>query len=59
MSSLDREMTNFYNITIIAMDLGDYPGPLMTRSFLFITVLDVNDNTPNFSQQDYSFQVID
>ena len=43
---LDREIKSVYNMKIVATDIGD----LKTEAELSITVEDVNDNAPNFTQ---------
>ncbi|XP_067890511.1 protocadherin Fat 4-like [Heterodontus francisci] len=43
-SSLDRETIPFYNLTIIAIDIGASPATVSTQ--LMIIVDDVNDNGP-------------
>uniref|UniRef100_A0A8C9TCT0 FAT atypical cadherin 2 n=1 Tax=Scleropages formosus TaxID=113540 RepID=A0A8C9TCT0_SCLFO len=47
-SRLDREEVTHYSLTIQAADRGD--PPLSTAVQVTITVLDVNDNAPTFSQ---------
>ncbi|XP_059142580.1 protocadherin-11 X-linked-like isoform X2 [Physella acuta] len=52
---LDREVRDFYQITIVATD-GGYP--IRSGSALInITVLDVNDNDPEFLQMSYNESV--
>jgi len=47
-ASLDREVTAVYNLTIMALDHGQ---PQMTATeYLIVTVGDINDETPEFSQ---------
>lgn len=53
--SLDRETTPKYNLVIRASDLG-VPSQFTDKD-LDITVLDINDNTPTFSEASYSKQV--
>ncbi|KAM4586872.1 protocadherin alpha-3-like [Fundulus diaphanus] len=45
---LDREVTPRYNVTILASDEGQ--RPLSNTSFIGISVSDVNDNAPKFSE---------
>ncbi|XP_053092530.1 protocadherin alpha-3-like [Pangasianodon hypophthalmus] len=45
---LDREIVSHYNITIIATDLGQ--PPQSSDKSLKVLVADVNDNSPEFSQ---------
>ena len=55
--SLDRETQDQYNLKIIARD-----GGMLSRSAtaeLTVTVLDVNDNTPKFSQDYYDAHIRD
>ena len=49
---LDREMQASYNFSIIARDSGT--SPLSSLALVSVTVLDVNDNPPVFSQPTYS-----
>ncbi|XP_023685991.2 cadherin EGF LAG seven-pass G-type receptor 1 isoform X1 [Paramormyrops kingsleyae] len=52
---LDRETTEFYTFGVEARDLG---FPTMSSSAsVSITVLDVNDNIPTFSQKLYSLKI--
>uniref|UniRef100_A0A8C9UXP7 FAT atypical cadherin 2 n=1 Tax=Scleropages formosus TaxID=113540 RepID=A0A8C9UXP7_SCLFO len=51
-SRLDREEVTHYSLTIQAADRGD--PPLSTAVQVTITVLDVNDNAPTFSQTSHS-----
>ena len=49
-ASLDREVTPLYNLTITALDRGQ---PQMSDTeYLVVTVVDVNDESPQFSQVD-------
>ncbi|XP_015205224.2 protocadherin alpha-6-like isoform X13 [Lepisosteus oculatus] len=52
-SHLDRETVPQYNITIIAKDSGQ--PSLSSLKTIQVTVSDVNDNSPKFSQSLYSF----
>ncbi|XP_049330768.1 protocadherin alpha-8-like [Astyanax mexicanus] len=54
-SSLDREKTSQYDITFIAKDAG-HP-PLSSIKTLTVFVSDVNDNSPEFSLNPYTFYV--
>lgn len=49
--SLDREQREQYSFTVVAMDGGNPPRSSTSR--VSITVSDVNDEPPNFSQQQY------
>ncbi|XP_075132027.1 protocadherin gamma-B4-like [Leptodactylus fuscus] len=48
---LDREKNSTYNITIIAED-GGIP-PMVTKKTLYITIFDINDNSPLFDKSSY------
>ncbi|XP_068129835.1 protocadherin Fat 4-like [Hyperolius riggenbachi] len=50
-SSLDRETTSTYNITIIATDRGS--PPLSSRKTIRLDISDVNDNPPTFKKSSY------
>ncbi|XP_049330773.1 protocadherin alpha-8-like [Astyanax mexicanus] len=54
-SSLDREKTSQYDITLNAKDAG-HP-PLSSIKTLTVFVSDVNDNSPEFSLNPYTFYV--
>ena len=45
-ASLDRETVSVHDITVFATDLGS--PPMTGNATIFVTVLDVNDNTPRF-----------
>lgn len=47
--ALDRESESFYNLTVQAMDHG--VPPLSSTVLLSVTVLDVNDNPPEFTNK--------
>ncbi|XP_047246491.1 cadherin EGF LAG seven-pass G-type receptor 1-like [Girardinichthys multiradiatus] len=52
---LDRETTDFYTFGIVARDHG---MPAMSSSAsVSITVLDVNDNVPTFTEKTYSLKI--
>ena len=51
-NNFDREMQDFFSVTIIATDAGT--PPLTGDVNVSITVLDINDNHPVFSQSNYS-----
>ncbi|XP_072134760.1 cadherin EGF LAG seven-pass G-type receptor 2 isoform X3 [Mobula birostris] len=54
-SELDREMTDFYRFGVEARDQG---SPAMSSSAsISITVLDVNDNNPEFTQKLYQIRL--
>ncbi|XP_047190548.1 protocadherin beta-15-like [Scophthalmus maximus] len=50
---LDREQVSYYEITIKATDCGE--PPLSTFKTLNIKISDVNDNSPQFSQNPFKF----
>ncbi|XP_072295805.1 protocadherin gamma-C5-like [Eucyclogobius newberryi] len=50
--SLDRESFPFYNVEITATDSGS--PPLSSMKTIFVSVSDVNDNPPVFSQPSYN-----
>uniref|UniRef100_W5L957 Protocadherin 2 alpha a 15 n=1 Tax=Astyanax mexicanus TaxID=7994 RepID=W5L957_ASTMX len=54
-SSLDREKTSQYDITLTAKDAG-HP-PLSSIKTITVFVSDVNDNSPEFSLNPYTFYV--
>ncbi|XP_035746661.1 protocadherin beta-15-like [Egretta garzetta] len=54
-AALDRERTAEYNITITAMDWGT--TRLSSRESIFVQILDVNDNPPEFTQEIYTMSV--
>jgi hypothetical protein len=52
---LDRETTEGYNLTLTATDSG---VPVLSSSVqLVVTVLDINDNSPSFSEPIYTMDV--
>ena len=52
---LDREIVDFYQLTIIAEDGGD---PKLTGTLdLNVTITDINDNSPSFNQTTYAVSV--
>ncbi|XP_030648898.1 protocadherin gamma-A11-like [Chanos chanos] len=54
-STLDREQTQEYNITITAVDRGT--PSLSSREILTLKISDVNDHAPQFQQQIYNAYV--
>uniref|UniRef100_A0A3B5Q0N7 Protocadherin 2 alpha a 1 n=1 Tax=Xiphophorus maculatus TaxID=8083 RepID=A0A3B5Q0N7_XIPMA len=52
---LDKEMSHMYNITITAKDLGS--ASLSSTKLIQVDVLDVNDNSPLFTESPYTFYV--
>ncbi|XP_030621273.1 protocadherin-23-like [Chanos chanos] len=55
--SLDRELISNYDITITATDMGQ--PPLSTFKTLNVQVSDVNDNSPQFSQNPVEFYLVE
>ncbi|GCC29853.1 protocadherin-10-like [Chiloscyllium punctatum] len=55
--TLDRETTPMYNISILARDRGS--PPLATKKLLIVSVSDVNDNAPRFTQSSYNVFVME
>ena len=55
--AIDREDIALYNITVLAMDMGD--TPLTGRTQLLINVLDINEFPPEFTQSDLAGQVFE
>ncbi|XP_029587909.1 protocadherin gamma-C5 isoform X3 [Salmo trutta] len=49
---LDRESSSEYNIEITATDSGS--PPLTTKKTIPVSIIDVNDNPPKFSQPSYN-----
>ncbi|XP_072368881.1 protocadherin-10-like isoform X2 [Scyliorhinus torazame] len=54
---LNREVTPLYNISIRARDKGS--PPLQTIKNIMVTVSDVNDNSPRFTQSSYNVFVME
>ncbi|XP_006824531.1 cadherin EGF LAG seven-pass G-type receptor 2 [Saccoglossus kowalevskii] len=52
---LDRETTSRYDFVAVAQDQGDPPKSATTQ--ISITILDVNDNPPTFTQSEYNVVV--
>uniref|UniRef100_A0A8C5A1A4 Cadherin, EGF LAG seven-pass G-type receptor 3 n=1 Tax=Gadus morhua TaxID=8049 RepID=A0A8C5A1A4_GADMO len=51
--SVDRETNEHYTLQVEASDQGKEPGPRSATVRVFITVLDENDNVPQFSEKRY------
>ncbi|XP_059202502.1 protocadherin alpha-3-like [Centropristis striata] len=54
-SLLDREQQSHYHVTIVGKDAGE--PPLSSEKNINIVVSDVNDNSPVFSQNPYTFYI--
>ncbi|XP_066284596.1 protocadherin Fat 4-like [Branchiostoma lanceolatum] len=54
-ANLDRENTDFYNLTVQATDMST--SPLSNSTYVEVTVIDSNDNYPAFSPTVYSATV--
>ncbi|XP_067104231.1 protocadherin gamma-A11-like [Osmerus mordax] len=54
---LDKESKPFYDITITAKDLG--APPLSSNKVIQVEIVDVNDNSPVFTQSPYTFYVVE
>lgn len=52
---VDYEVAHQYLLTVLATDVGE--RPLSTHATVNISVSDVNDNAPRFSQSSYSADV--
>ncbi|XP_062248935.1 cadherin EGF LAG seven-pass G-type receptor 3 [Platichthys flesus] len=51
--AVDRELNEHYTLQVEASDQGKDPGPRSANVKVFITVLDENDNVPQFSEKRY------
>ncbi|XP_049604982.1 protocadherin alpha-7 isoform X18 [Syngnathus scovelli] len=54
-SHMDREHQSKYDVTIVAKDAGE--PPLSSHKTISVTVSDVNDNSPKFSSNLYTFYI--
>ncbi|XP_017658689.1 cadherin EGF LAG seven-pass G-type receptor 3 isoform X2 [Nannospalax galili] len=54
---VDREYMESYELVVEASDQGQEPGPRSATVRVHITVLDENDNAPQFSEKRYVAQV--
>nr|XP_030138682.3 cadherin EGF LAG seven-pass G-type receptor 3 isoform X2 [Taeniopygia guttata] len=54
---VDREKMEKYSLVVEANDQGREPGPRSATVNVYITVLDENDNIPQFSEKRYIVQV--
>ncbi|MBN3293585.1 CADH8 protein, partial [Polypterus senegalus] len=57
LSDMDREAKEQYLVVIQAKDMGGHMGGLSGTTTVTITLTDVNDNPPKFSQSVYHFSV--
>ena len=55
--SLDREATDFYELTVQVTDAG--LTPLSSTATVAISVLDINDNVPEFSEAVYRMDILE
>ena len=55
--TLDFEMRSMYLVDITVSDRGQ--PPLFSTTSLTVTVIDVNDNEPVFSQDQYQFRILE
>ncbi|KFM65286.1 Protocadherin-like wing polarity protein stan, partial [Stegodyphus mimosarum] len=58
-SSLDRETTPFYSLLIQASDLGLVVDRKTATTTVEITVLDDNDNYPQFAEKSYTVEIFE
>uniref|UniRef100_A0A8C5RRI5 Cadherin domain-containing protein n=1 Tax=Laticauda laticaudata TaxID=8630 RepID=A0A8C5RRI5_LATLA len=54
-SGLDREAVDFYKFGVEARDHGS--PPMTSSASVSITILDVNDNNPEFTQREYTMRL--
>ena len=52
---LDREQVSQYDLTVVAQDTTDQP--LSGSAQVTITILDYNDNAPEFDKDTFTFEV--
>ena len=55
--TIDRETTSHYNLTVTATD-GGFPQN-SASIFVFVQVLDENDNPPIFTKENYTAQILE
>ena len=53
----DREVVSFYQLLVAAVDMGT--PPQSSRAYVNITILDINDNSPTFSQEVYFEEILE
>ncbi|XP_019739970.1 desmoglein-2-like, partial [Hippocampus comes] len=58
-STLDRETTDQYFVTVQAQDLNGDPDGLTGTSTLTINVLDINDNLPTLEKDEYERSIME
>ncbi|XP_030347049.1 protocadherin Fat 4-like [Strigops habroptila] len=56
-TELDRETTSGFTLQVWAVD--EETNGLSSSALFYITVLDVNDNNPEFQMQPYSFEILE
>nr|XP_006811702.1 PREDICTED: protocadherin Fat 4-like [Saccoglossus kowalevskii] len=54
---LDREIQDTYELTVTAADMGGDVDNLNTTISIVIYISDVNDNTPEFNETSYEFEL--
>ena len=55
---LDRESTPLYKLTVAASDIGS-PEPLSATTTLSVSILDENDNKPEFTQSESEISILE
>lgn len=55
---LDREQRAGYNVTVTCADAGGERART-SQTVVYVTVSDVNDNSPRFSRDVYSFEIVE
>ncbi|KAL2089416.1 hypothetical protein ACEWY4_014104 [Coilia grayii] len=56
-STLDRERTSSYKLTVQAVDMGGQPGGLTGTATMRVDVLDVNDIKPKLEKDEFSVSI--
>ncbi|XP_019734787.1 cadherin-6-like [Hippocampus comes] len=54
---MDREQREHYQVVIEAKDMAGHRGGLTGTTVVYITLTDVNDNTPRFTHSIYQFRI--
>ena len=57
-STLDREQTDHYTLSVTATDNGS-PNKLMSSFIVNLTVTDINDNAPVFQGEPYNMEIFE